>query len=332
MTAKLLQESLARLPVADHRNRFFTGKFLSARDLSDEQAYFLERRRLHNLLHGWGIVAGFDVDVDRSNGLSITVGPGFALDPLGRELILREARSFTLPATRTPCFIVVHHEEYGSEPVPVLVPNEADTASQRDDNRIVETVAIIAVDPIEISARQWLGKTDGHGSAGSRDAVPIAFITDSDVDQSGCRMLGDSAFTRIVEVNWMHNGKSKAAAIKKDGLQITFSGPIDHGTVSADILECRLQDGSGSTVVTQCAAEAKLLPKTDGETDNRVRFELHASTQKAMRKGCKVFLQLHCDFLLDQGGNAVDGNFLGGRLPTGNGRPGGSFISWFELD
>jgi hypothetical protein len=39
-----------------------------------------------------------------------------------------------------------------------------------------------------------------------------------------------------------------------------------------------------------------------------------------------------CDFLLDKkNSKAVDGDFLGGVLPTGNGVPGGAFESWFSV-
>ena len=48
--------------IVTERNRYFTGKLLVARDLVQEQAYFLGRHRLHNrLLHGWGVVCGLEV-------------------------------------------------------------------------------------------------------------------------------------------------------------------------------------------------------------------------------------------------------------------------------
>src|SRR5947207_1586639 len=46
------------------RLRYFHGQPLSALDLRREQAYHLEKARLHNrLLHGWGIACGLDVRV-----------------------------------------------------------------------------------------------------------------------------------------------------------------------------------------------------------------------------------------------------------------------------
>jgi hypothetical protein len=42
-------------------------------------------------------------------------------------------------------------------------------------------------------------------------------------------------------------------------------------------------------------------------------------------------LVLYADFLLDTKDRPLDGNHIGGRLPTGNGRAGGAFISWFTV-
>jgi hypothetical protein len=73
------------------RNRYFTGKFITARDLDNEQRYSLLHERLHNrLLHGWGIVCGLQVIHHRNKTCtdSVIVTPGVAIDCEGREIIL----------------------------------------------------------------------------------------------------------------------------------------------------------------------------------------------------------------------------------------------------
>ncbi|HEX8309335.1 MAG TPA: hypothetical protein VF645_13045 [Allosphingosinicella sp.] len=42
----------------------------------------------------------------------------------------------------------------------------------------------------------------------------------------------------------------------------------------------------------------------------------------------RVRVVLRCDFVVDQSGKAIDGNFLAARLPTGDGIEGGLFESW----
>ncbi len=44
-----------------------------------------------------------------------------------------------------------------------------------------------------------------------------------------------------------------------------------------------------------------------------------------------LHITIRCDFLLDCRKNPVDGDHLRGRLPTGDGTPGGTFESWVKV-
>lgn len=89
------------------RNRFFRGKQMKAEEFQAEQAYFIRRRRLVNRgVLGWGVVYGLALDGPRPPAASpghqdgapatpappatIKVGPGFALDRHGREIVLTQ--------------------------------------------------------------------------------------------------------------------------------------------------------------------------------------------------------------------------------------------------
>jgi hypothetical protein len=55
-------------------------------------------RWLHNrMLHGMGVVSGFDISVD-PDGVTVEVSPGYAVDPLGRELMSDRMVRLTDPA------------------------------------------------------------------------------------------------------------------------------------------------------------------------------------------------------------------------------------------
>jgi hypothetical protein len=87
------------------RNRYFTGKYMTARDFRADQEYFLSRHHLHNrLLHGWGVACGFAVTKhpDPNCGDWLVVGPGIALDFCGRELVLSEQTAFQLVPDEAP--------------------------------------------------------------------------------------------------------------------------------------------------------------------------------------------------------------------------------------
>ena len=98
------------------RNRYFTGKYMTARDFAGEQTYFLNRHRLHNrLLHGWGIVCGLrvkhhpDPDCDKE---WVVVRSGIAIDCYGHEIVLPKDTAFKLtPRWRRPYPATVETDE-----------------------------------------------------------------------------------------------------------------------------------------------------------------------------------------------------------------------------
>lgn len=69
------------------RNKYFYGKLLSVDDFNLEQRYVNNKRRMSNrFLYGVGVVAGlYVVRVDEK---TISLESGFALDSLGREIVV----------------------------------------------------------------------------------------------------------------------------------------------------------------------------------------------------------------------------------------------------
>jgi len=73
--------------VSVKRLNYFTHQFLREQDFRDEQNYHLLMRRHHNqLLHGWGIVQG--LEVQKKGEREITISPGSAIDKDGQEIIV----------------------------------------------------------------------------------------------------------------------------------------------------------------------------------------------------------------------------------------------------
>jgi hypothetical protein len=80
------------------RIQFFNGQRLTAADLTELQRANRELRWLHNRsLHGWGIGIGYGVAGERGDS-AVTVAPGYAVDCMGRELILTGTVVMTVPA------------------------------------------------------------------------------------------------------------------------------------------------------------------------------------------------------------------------------------------
>ena len=83
------------------RLRFFDGQRLFADDLQGVDAFNREMRWLHNRsLHQPGIGSGYAVSGPVERG-EVTVGPGYALDGEGREIVLTTAVVVAVPPWRT---------------------------------------------------------------------------------------------------------------------------------------------------------------------------------------------------------------------------------------
>lgn len=80
------------------RVTFFDGQRLEANDLNAAATVQRELRWLHNRsLHNWGIGLGFAVSGAKGDR-QVQIGPGYAIDCQGREIILTESISKVVPA------------------------------------------------------------------------------------------------------------------------------------------------------------------------------------------------------------------------------------------
>jgi hypothetical protein len=183
------------IPILE-RPAFFDGQRLTADDLADAQAYERELRRLHSrALHGWGIGLGLVVAGARRDR-ELRVSAGYALDSLGRELVLDRARTVAVPPVAAGTFALaisyadddaLDAEERagvcGAAGAVRLVEAPllrwlSPTAAGDDRLRpgldlvlAVVTVADCAVDTVSTSARQLLASRLPYVAAGQSPAT-----------------------------------------------------------------------------------------------------------------------------------------------------------------
>ena len=176
------------------RLRWFTGRFITARDLTDEQEYHLDRHRLHNrLLHGWGVVCGLEVHPhDKADCAHewVWVDPGIAIDCRGREIILPHREAVRWPVDPDA------HQRRGRprRPVPALrgVPHRAAARASWTTAR---------------TARHGAGP---GGRAVAPRGPPGAARPERPVGGAGPRCRADPTLRRLRRLRW-HDG-SRAAA------------------------------------------------------------------------------------------------------------------------
>jgi hypothetical protein len=77
------------------RTRYYPRQLVGADDLTQDQRYVRDKLRRHNrLLHGWGVVCGACVHLDRKNPCEVVVDPGYILGPQGDEIMIAEPVPF----------------------------------------------------------------------------------------------------------------------------------------------------------------------------------------------------------------------------------------------
>ena len=85
------------------RNRYYYGKLLDVFHFEMEQNYMNDKRWLLNrLVSGYGVICGLNVKLG-SDGQSVVVSPGVAIDKCGREIIVcQPSDPYPLPAPQAP--------------------------------------------------------------------------------------------------------------------------------------------------------------------------------------------------------------------------------------
>ncbi|MDB4948789.1 MAG: uncharacterized protein JWM27_1438 [Gemmatimonadetes bacterium] len=107
------------------RLRFFDHQLLSVQEFTDEQAYHMEMRQLHNkLLHTWGVADGLELRYSPDTQ-QLTVEEGTAYDAEGHEIVLPGEQSVDLsPFVGKTVYITVAFREDPGGPISDGVSDE----------------------------------------------------------------------------------------------------------------------------------------------------------------------------------------------------------------
>lgn len=161
-----MQEKMTSCPECEissfTRNHYFTGKLLVERDFRQEQAYYVDKLRLHEQrLHGWGVVCGLKVKQHENPACRnrfICIEPGLALDCCGHDIYVPEEDCIDLTQLEAIKALVkindtashtlqicIRYKECPTEPIPVLYDDCGCDDSQCAPNRILESYEVDAI-------------------------------------------------------------------------------------------------------------------------------------------------------------------------------------------
>jgi hypothetical protein len=148
------------------RPLYFDGRFLTARDLTREQTYFLTRQADLGRAGGSGVVAGLGVE-QGPTATSVEIGPGHGITPVGELVMVPQTLTLELadvaeiqrldlafglsripraPARgRTGLFVVaLRPVEFTANPI-ASYPTTVDGARTVEDGDIIEAVAVSVI-------------------------------------------------------------------------------------------------------------------------------------------------------------------------------------------
>jgi hypothetical protein len=364
------------------RLRYFHGRALSALDLRREQAFHLEKDRLRNrLLHGWGIVCGLELEVlppaepelcdDGPDKLVLRLHPGAAIDCGGNEIVVRRARKITVDSLlgeaelerlrNEPADVYLSlcfHEEL-IDPSRPLLGGGCEPVPDCEYGRVRETYRICAStirpDPGP-ACEPCCGGCGCDGScielAAIRCMRPGAEFEPDQLDLSSRRPLAVHDLAEISAINWVHGAtysREGATALFSNGIEVRFSRPVQVASLRPAVVELTVIEAGGGRAAGIYNMQGRFvgLPEDDWLTD---RFVFQSTTDETLQYGDRVMISIRGDFIVDECCRAVDGNHLGGAVPTldtypaepvwvpkgpacpprpsGNGTEGGEFESW----
>ena len=122
------------------RNRWSAGQALGADDLSREQDYHrAATARTAWAAMGAGVVAGLEVTVD-GNG-DVSVGPGLAIDALGREIVVPSGAGLS-PVPEPPFTVWIAHADVPGRQIPG--PDGPEASTVREEWTLVAVAGVSA--------------------------------------------------------------------------------------------------------------------------------------------------------------------------------------------
>lgn len=156
----------------------------------------------------------------------------------------------------------------------------------------------------------------------------------------------DPNLTKVMKTSWTHDGDLPFSQFM-EGITVTFDdainarSPLPRGWFLVTV-EYPVPNPSNSqhiqhaTIFTQRVLESVIKVMNGNQVFFQPREEFAQTFQDTISQGniqgeilCRVILK--CNFLEDSQRRLVDGDFLGGQLPSGDGVPGGDFESWFRF-
>lgn len=154
---------------------------------------------------------------------------------------------------------------------------------------------------------------------------------------------------RIVELRWRRATRGEGVVdwnrftgIVRGGLTVVFDRPIDPATLHRrSFLVAALVPEAGTGYTVRKYFPCKAIEYRENEDAGCYLATFHPEEawvedelegrHSELAEGVDVEIVLRGSLIVDEDGRALDGEYIDGRLPTGNGVQGGDFVDWFRV-
>jgi hypothetical protein len=159
---------------------------------------------------------------------------------------------------------------------------------------------------------------------------------------------GDLA--HVIDMNWQENGaqikwQDFEDGIYNKGLTVCIDKKMTKDTINKNtfLFLVKMEDAdTGNSAFEQIPGTVssswnKGQTVITFEIDSAWLMDVYFGYSRIREKGGEFMVVLKSDFIMSVAENgkpakALDGNFIGGELPSGNGTQGGDFVSWFSVE
>jgi hypothetical protein len=177
------------------------------------------------------------------------------------------------------------------------------------------------------------------------------------LDHTVRRDVSRHRHTTITGISWVHDRvytRTQANSLLETGLKVWFSDYVRSSSLTPNVVDVVVYQGKTPPAGFLYRKQLQ-LDAGDEEYTKTVRITFETGEQ--VQIGDRVQILVKGDFILDRCCRAIDGNNLGGRVPTfgtddvvddddpcatppgrpgrwtsGNGVEGGTFESWFSVE
>ncbi len=153
----------------------------------------------------------------------------------------------------------------------------------------------------------------------------------------------------VTTINWSANGNTLSwddfeKGIYKDGIKVGFDRQMDGATINANTFQVmvKMEDSDTGNFrfdmvpgdVSYTYEESTKSSVATFMITSKWLIDVFFGYSRIQEKGGEFLVVLKGDFIMSAGDDctpakALDGNVIGGVLPSGNGTAGGDFQSWF---